>query len=324
MRTFSVIGAGNFGCQAIRACLEARLSNIAVIDTCREAIDIAKAKLIKMTSADSWLLAKILQINYQIVEETSDLSRIKNVGDIAWVCTPPDTHLGWTDALLKLGSHILLEKPMSSGVEGCEPIIETAKRENRVLRIDYCYPLHPIFDNIGSAITETIKKDGPIVVSMVFKKKPYEKTSWRKTEQGSPLYQLASHHLFLVLKWFGENYKIGEMIHNKKETSFTLDFENDILVRGSYADNAFSAGQYFNFNLAGKIIEINANSPEWIVTGDYPIDNTYGIRPTINFRQKAIKTFVDVIEERSPTSDLATGEEALAVQKMIEKISQAD
>ncbi len=63
--------------------------------------------------------------------------------DILSVAVPNDQHMGLTIAGLEAGAHVLCEKPMAMNAAEAVSMLETAKRCNRKLGIDFSYRFKP-------------------------------------------------------------------------------------------------------------------------------------------------------------------------------------
>jgi predicted dehydrogenase len=61
----------------------------------------------------------------------------------AIVAGPASTHVPVARAIIEAGVHVLVEKPLSTSVEGCAKLIETARRLGRVLMTGYNLPFLP-------------------------------------------------------------------------------------------------------------------------------------------------------------------------------------
>jgi predicted dehydrogenase len=55
------------------------------------------------------------------------------------IATPNALHATQTNACLRAGKHVLVEKPMATNVQDCEAMIATAEETNRVLMVGHCW-----------------------------------------------------------------------------------------------------------------------------------------------------------------------------------------
>lgn len=72
--------------------------------------------------------------------------------DAAVVCTPSSMHLAMSLALVKAGSHVLIEKPLSHTLEGVEELDAAVKEKGVAAMMAMCYRYHPVFLRVKSLL----------------------------------------------------------------------------------------------------------------------------------------------------------------------------
>lgn len=72
--------------------------------------------------------------------------------DIAVICTPAQLHIPIARQLAELGVHLLIEKPLSTTLDGIAELKETIRRKNVKASIAYVYRSHPILTAMRDAI----------------------------------------------------------------------------------------------------------------------------------------------------------------------------
>jgi predicted dehydrogenase len=72
------------------------------------------------------------------------------------VCTPPDTHERIAVAALTAGKHVIVEKPMANTLDACRRMIETARRENRVLTVGFNHRYFPAIRDVREAVASGV------------------------------------------------------------------------------------------------------------------------------------------------------------------------
>lgn len=76
---------------------------------------------------------------YKSVEELFSKEDV----DAISICTPPNTHAGIAVAALKSGAHVFCEKPMALNEEDGKMMLETSKKEKRILMIGFNFRFRP-------------------------------------------------------------------------------------------------------------------------------------------------------------------------------------
>jgi predicted dehydrogenase len=63
--------------------------------------------------------------------------------DVAVICTPAHLHVSMAQRLVEAGVHVLIEKPLSTQVDGVERLQRTVAENKRVAGVAYVYRSHP-------------------------------------------------------------------------------------------------------------------------------------------------------------------------------------
>jgi UDP-N-acetylglucosamine 3-dehydrogenase len=91
--------------------------------------------------------ARELADKYHVVRvfsEFRDLLACAELDGVA-ICTPNSFHAEMGMLALQAGKHVLLEKPMAIEREACRLMVETAKKQNKVLLVGHNQRLHPVY-----------------------------------------------------------------------------------------------------------------------------------------------------------------------------------
>jgi len=84
-----------------------------------------------------------------------DLLKLKDV-DAVSVCTPNSLHVAPTIDALKLGKHVMVEKPMAMTPAEAERMVKAARAAKRVLVIGFQWRYHPTTMTIKRAVDEGV------------------------------------------------------------------------------------------------------------------------------------------------------------------------
>jgi predicted dehydrogenase/nucleoside-diphosphate-sugar epimerase len=64
--------------------------------------------------------------------------------DVIHILTPPASHCALTVQALKMGCHVLVEKPMAPSVEQCEEMMDAAREAGRILSVSHSARMDPV------------------------------------------------------------------------------------------------------------------------------------------------------------------------------------
>lgn len=133
-----VIGCGSIGKRHIRNLKTVGVRDFVLCDVNRAAAQAAAEGLISPT----------------IVTDFKEA--LKSKPHVAVICTPSSMHLEMASELVRNGVHVLIEKPLSHTIEGCEAL-ERLVRENGVIAMmAMCYRFHPVFAHIKNLLDSQV------------------------------------------------------------------------------------------------------------------------------------------------------------------------
>src|SRR5699024_12796625 len=84
----------------------------------------------------------------------------KTKPDAVCISTYPDTHADYAIASMEAGAHVFVEKPLADSLAEAEKVIETAKKTNKKLVVEYILRHHPSWQQF----VEEGKKSGTLLV----------------------------------------------------------------------------------------------------------------------------------------------------------------
>lgn len=77
---------------------------------------------------------------------------LKEGPDAAIICTPSSMHLDMAKELVSRGVHVLIEKPLSHTIEGCEELERIVEEKGVVAMMAMCYRFHPAFLHVKALL----------------------------------------------------------------------------------------------------------------------------------------------------------------------------
>ncbi len=140
-------------------------------------------------------------VAFESLDEAVDAAGI----DAVSICLPPSRHCAETVKALKLGCHVLVEKPMASSLEECDQMIRAAGENKKLLSVvcqnRFKTPMNRVNRLIKSGAAGTVIH--ALVNSLWWRGENYYDLWWRGTwesECGGSFTSHSVHHLDL-LQW---------------------------------------------------------------------------------------------------------------------------
>lgn len=127
----AILGVGRWGVHWVRNFLHHPQAEIVAIadpnatrlKDCRDKFNLDEDKIILATTYES-------------------IRELKNL-DAVVICTPATTHYSLIEDALKLGYHVLAEKPLTLDAKECLYLTQLARQQQKQLFIDHTYLFHP-------------------------------------------------------------------------------------------------------------------------------------------------------------------------------------
>ncbi|MFV1966734.1 MAG: Gfo/Idh/MocA family protein, partial [Pirellulaceae bacterium] len=100
-------------------------------------------------------LRRQISDRYGIQQIYADLgAALQGSFDAAVICTPAHLHIPMALELARAGVHLLIEKPLSTSVEGVAALRETLQARNLLAAVAYVYRAHPALAAMREAIAD--------------------------------------------------------------------------------------------------------------------------------------------------------------------------
>ena len=158
--------------------------------------------------------------------------------DVVSVCTPDFTHVRLAAEALEADQYVLVEKPMALKLEDCDAMIRAAEKSGRMLSVDHCLRVSPLFSTIKALIDDGTLGDmaglGIYHWRGSFLIKPGRWIQKRRYA-GSMTLQKMCHSVDLA-QWFGgelsEVYAVGKSVRKD------FDYEQTVYINTKFKDGA--------------------------------------------------------------------------------------
>ena len=90
---------------------------------------------------------------YELAGDFADLDAALNQPhDAAVICTPANSHIPIAQRLAEAGLHLLIEKPLSTSLDGVEALEQEVERRGLVAAVAYVHRAHPALAEMKAAI----------------------------------------------------------------------------------------------------------------------------------------------------------------------------
>lgn len=131
--------------------------------------------------------------------------------DAVLVCTPADTHIPLVEKALAAGAHVFVEKPLSTGLQGSERLLQKVRADGRVVQVGYNLRYHPavratkrILDagRLGRVVSAHLEFG--LYLPKWWSNRDYRASYMANAGLGGGLLLDASHEIDLVLFFLGE------------------------------------------------------------------------------------------------------------------------
>ena len=181
--------------------------------------------------------------------------------DAAVVATPADSHVSIANRVASGGTHLLIEKPLSTGLEGVDALRETIARQRCVAAVGYVWRMHPMLGRMREAVVEgRFGKPLQLVVRggqhFPTFRPAYRETYYTRRETGGGTTQDALTHMFNVGEWLvgpvdriaadtSRQYLEGVEV---EDTVHAITRQGDVM--GCYSINQFQAPNELSVTVA--------------------------------------------------------------------------
>jgi len=173
--------------------------------------------------------------------------------DFVCVCTPPASHLVFTQAAAERGIHVFCEKPMAPNLEDCDGMIEACKGKGVKLMIGQKKRFQPSYRFVKEA---TEREFGPIrwaVVRYACGRVPLD-WFWEEEDGGGPLHENSVHAFDMLRFLIGDVERVyaeGGNLFNPDRAP-QIDVASVTLRFKSGAVAAVGCGQAYEWSFAGE------------------------------------------------------------------------
>jgi predicted dehydrogenase len=133
-----VVGCGSIGRRHIKNLSSLGIRNFILCDTSEESLK----------TASTGLVTPVLTTKFK--------NALLQGPQAAVICTPSSLHLEMALELARHGVHLLIEKPLSSTLDGISELERTVGEKGLVAMMAMCYRFHPVFQQVKSLVASEV------------------------------------------------------------------------------------------------------------------------------------------------------------------------
>ena len=241
--------------------------------------------------------------------------------DAAVICTPAHLHIPMAHQLANRGVDLLIEKPLSTSIDGIEELQQLITQRELVCAIAYVMRQHPLVESAKQAVHD--KSFGALLQLTVtsgqdfpFYRPAYRETYYAKHTTGGGAIQDAITHMMNSIQWIaGRTTALVCDAAHQQLPGVSVEDTVHVMIRhgaimGSLTLNQFQSPNettlQLNFERGSTRYEFHNNKwafstePEagWLPGGQYKLERD-------DLFTKQANVFLDCIEQRTtPTCDL--------------------
>ena len=229
-----ICGLGSIGQRHVRILKKLHKNNLELFtlkDSKRNLIITDSFKVQKVESVADFYNIKVIKIN--------ELRKHKI--KIAYICTPPSSHINLAIQLARLDCNLFIEKPLSNNIKNIGNLLKIIRKKKLITHVGYQLQFHPAVKKISSIINKKIL--GKTLSSTFYfgeypgNVRKYEKFTFShmaKKKMGGGSLLALSHHLDLGIYFFGKLKIVNFFIKNSN--NFKIDVED--IFRGVFTNKS--------------------------------------------------------------------------------------
>jgi len=161
------------------------------------------------------------------------------------LATPTDTHADLTIQSLKMGMHVLVEKPVAASLQEADQMIDASEKTGLSVLVGHHRRYHPLVSETIN-ILNSGRIGRPVAASLMWlmrKQDEYFDVDWRKGIDGGPVKQNLIHDVDTLRAFFGEIISVvgsgTNIVRNAKRHEnggVVLSFDTGMVATITFSD----------------------------------------------------------------------------------------
>ena len=203
----------------------------------------------------------ICDLDIELVEEVGEKYGIGEIGggidemdissfDAAVICTPANTHIPIARMLSNYDLHLLIEKPLSTSIDGVEDIIEISENSQKIVSVGYVFRSDEVLVSMREALMSgkfgvALHIIGSAGHFFPFYRPKYNETYYVDREQGGGAVQDAMTHMINAAEWLvGPVTKLVADVEHKFLKNSNVEDTVNVITRHEEVLGSYSLNQY--------------------------------------------------------------------------------
>ena len=135
-----------------------------------------------------------------------DVFKQPKFADAVIISTPDNLHYGPCMAALKMGYHVLLEKPISPSEQECRDILALSKKQKRIVAVCHVLRYAPYFQKLreyvqSGALGTVVSMQHLEPIEHIHMSHSYVRGNWHNSVETTPIILAKSCHDLDIVKW---------------------------------------------------------------------------------------------------------------------------
>jgi predicted dehydrogenase len=166
------------------------------------------------------------------------------------ICTPAHLHVPMALTAAKAGSHLLIEKPLSTSLQNIDALQKIVDENGRKVSVAYVYRAHPVLQAMREAIIDKRFGSPVQIVAICGQNFPhyrpaYRETYYRDRATGGGAVQDALTHIINAAEWLiGPTDNLVADIDHKILQAVSVEDTAHVLTRHGKVMGSFSLNQH--------------------------------------------------------------------------------
>lgn len=171
--------------------------------------------------------------------------------DLVYIATPPFLHYEQGLKAVKAGKHVICEKPLAMSIVQAEELVDSARKNDRVLVANLMQRYNPLFDAVKSLIDDRVLGEflhGYFENYATDEGLGPDHWFWDREKSGGIFIEHGVHFFDLFAGWLGS----GEIVAAQAETRQGSTVEDQVQATVRYSDGAL-VNFYHGFHQPGRL-----------------------------------------------------------------------
>lgn len=196
-------------------------------------------------------LRRAVAVRYAVAESFDDLdAALGSSPEVVVICTPAHLHVAQARAAIRTGAHVLVEKPLSTSLDGVSELLREAEVRRVVAGVAYVYRAHPVLAAMRDAIRSG-RFGRPVQLVAVggqhfpHYRPAYRTIYYRDRATGGGAVQDALTHLVNAAEWLvGPVTRLTADVGHQVLEGVTVEDTAHVLTRHGAVMGSFSLNQH--------------------------------------------------------------------------------